>query len=59
MPWRASGISAANPIAKSCPGADPLHVDCAVKSAADLFVSSNDQQFELAKAAGSQAVRPV
>ena len=59
MPRTVSGISVANAIVMSCPCADLLHVDCAVKSDTDPFVSSNDEQFELAKVAGSQAVRPV
>ena len=62
--WRdvlrtASEISADNAIACACPGTDLLHVAYAKEFAADLFVSFDDEQLLLARAAGLKAVNPL
>jgi predicted nucleic acid-binding protein len=61
--WRdvlrtASEISVANAFARACPGTDLLHVAYAVELAAEAFVSFDDEQLELAGAAGLRAMRP-
>jgi predicted nucleic acid-binding protein len=61
--WRdvlrtASEISAADAFAMLCPATDLLHVAYAVELAAEVFVSFDEDQLELAKAAGLKAIRP-
>ncbi len=61
--WRdvlrsASEISVANAFARACPGSDLLHVAYAVELAAEAFVSFDDEQLELAGAAGLRPIRP-
>lgn len=61
--WRdvlrtASEISVANAFVRACPATDLLHVAYAVELAAEIFVSFDEEQLELAKAAGLRAVMP-
>jgi predicted nucleic acid-binding protein len=61
--WRdvlrtASEISVANAFRRSCPGTDLLHVAYAVELAAEAFVTFEDEQLELATAAGLRGIRP-
>lgn len=61
--WRdmlraASEIGVENAFAIGCPATDLLHVAYAKELAADLFVSFDEVQVALAKAAGMQAIRP-
>jgi len=61
--WRnvlraASDISARHGFAQACRSADLLHVAYAKDLGADLFVSFDDDQVDLAKAAGLKAGRP-
>ena len=51
-------ISAEHGFSIYCRSADLLHVAYAKELAADLFVSFDDEQVELANAAGLDAVRP-
>lgn len=56
---RAAGdISARHGFTQSCRSADLLHVAYAKDLEADLFVSFDDDQVDLASAAGLKAVRP-
>jgi predicted nucleic acid-binding protein len=61
--WRdvlrtACEISAANAFGQPCPATDLLHVAYAAELAAERFVSFDDDQLELAKAAGLEVIRP-
>jgi len=61
--WRdvlraASDLSASHGFTQTCRAADLLHVAYANELSADLFVSFDDDQVGLAKAAGMNAVRP-
>lgn len=61
--WRdvlrsASELSVANAYARSCPAADLLHIAYALELAAEVFVSFDDDQLELAKAAGLRSLKP-
>lgn len=61
--WRdvmrqASEISAAHAFGQACPATDLLHVAYAAELASDLFVSFDDDQLNLARAAGLNAVHP-
>jgi len=61
--WRdvlrtASEISVSNAFDRGCPGADLLHVAYAVELAAEAFVGFDEEQLELASAAGLRAIRP-
>ena len=63
LDWRdvlrtASEISVSSAFDRSCPSTDLLHVAYAVELASDLFVSFDDDQLELARAAGLQAEKP-
>jgi predicted nucleic acid-binding protein len=51
-------ISAAHGFSRTCRSADLLHVAYADVLQADLFVSFDEDQLELAQAAGLQALRP-
>jgi len=51
-------ISAKHGFALSCRSADLLHVAYAKELGIDLFVSFDDDQIKLAKAAGLDAIRP-
>lgn len=62
--WRdvlrtASEISVANALERACPATDLLHVAYAVELAAEVFVSFDGDQLELARAAGLRAVNPA
>ena len=61
--WRevlraANEISAQHAFAVSCRAADLLHVAYAQELVAEIFVSFDEDQIELAKAAGLNAVKP-
>ncbi len=61
--WRdvlrtASELSVANAFVRACPGTDLLHVAYAVELASEAFVSFDDDQLELARAAGLRAIGP-
>jgi predicted nucleic acid-binding protein len=61
--WRdvlrtAYDISARHGFSNSCRSADLLHVAYADELTADLFVSFDDDQVDLAQAAGLNAIRP-
>lgn len=61
--WRdvlrqACEISAAHAFGLACPATDLLHVAYAAELASDLFVSFDDEQLDLARAAGLRGVRP-
>jgi predicted nucleic acid-binding protein len=61
--WRdvlrsASEVSVANAYARSCPATDLLHVAYALELAAEVFVSFDDDQLELASAAGLRGLKP-
>jgi predicted nucleic acid-binding protein len=61
--WRdvlrsASEISIASAYARACPATDLLHVAYALELAADVFVGFDDDQLELAKAAGLRILKP-
>ena len=51
-------ISAEHAFELSCRSADLLHVAYAKELAADSFISFDDEQIELANAAGLSAFRP-
>ncbi len=54
----ASELSAASALARACPATDLLHVAYAVELAAEAFVGFDDDQLELARAAGLKVIRP-
>jgi predicted nucleic acid-binding protein len=61
--WRdvlrtAGEISAVNAFDQACAATDLLHVAYAVELGSDLFVTFDDGQLELAKAAGLRAEKP-
>jgi predicted nucleic acid-binding protein len=61
--WRdvlrtASELSVASALVRACPAADLLHVACAVELAAEMFVSFDDEQLDLAGAAGLRTAKP-
>jgi predicted nucleic acid-binding protein len=61
--WRnvmraAQEISATSAFQQPCRSADLLHVAYAAESSADVFVSFDDDQVELARSAGLRAVLP-
>jgi predicted nucleic acid-binding protein len=61
--WRdvmrtASEISIGNAFDRACPGTDLLHVAYALELSAELFVTFDRDQLELAKAAGLKSVMP-
>lgn len=61
--WRdvlrtACDLSARHAFSVSCRAADLLHVAYARELSADLFISFDDDQVKLAKAAGLKALRP-
>lgn len=62
--WRdvlrtASEISIANAFQRPCPGTDLLHVAHALELSAELFVTFDADQLELARSAGLKAANPA